>query len=114
MRRTAVSGTRPRRGCGARHAYCPDVKRHPYGLDPRHIEEYRNDILEHHYNPLPFDADDIPQLVELMGHDKKNSAYGLPSFVLLSAPGEPVAGIAVEPEDIASILSKQLQPRASR
>ncbi len=48
------------------------------GLDPRHIEEYRNDILEHHYNPLPFDADDIPQLVELMGHDKKNSAYGLP------------------------------------
>ena len=84
------------------------------GLDPRHIEEYRNDILEHHYNPLPFDADDIPQLVELMGHDNKNSAYGLPSFVLLSAPGEPVAGIAVEPEDIASILSKQLQPRASR
>ena len=67
------------------------------GLDPRHIEEYRNDILEHHYNPLPFDADDIPQLVELMGHDKKKQCLRPPSSVLLSAPGEPVAGIAVEP-----------------
>jgi 3-dehydroquinate synthase len=49
----------------------------------RQAVRYIRDI----YGTLPISCDDYPELIELMTHDKKNTA-GIINFTLLSAIGE--------------------------
>lgn len=82
------------------------------GLD----ESYPREYVEYFLNPvydrlrtlpsLIAGEADIDTLIRLMGHDKKNARGGQPSFVLLSAPGEPVCDVLPP----ASLLRRILHP----
>ncbi len=51
---------------------------------------YADRILKRYYSPLPNGVLDIPALMELMRHDKKNPKQGEIAFVLLRNISEPV------------------------
>lgn len=53
-------------------------------------QEYSREVLMPFYGVLPLQCKDYPELLSLMGHDKKNLRAGEISFVLLDAPGRPV------------------------
>lgn len=59
-------------------------------------------VLKAHFPTLPLRCDDIEQLLQIMGHDKKNFVSGTPRFVLLPKIGEPVYDVEVKREDIVS------------
>ena len=68
------------------------------------VKMYADNILRRHYNRLPVGCGDIPELMELMAHDKKNRVYGEPDFTLLKEIGEPETGCHPALKDIESAL----------
>lgn len=46
--------------------------------------------VKDYYGTFPITCDDYPRLIELMGHDKKNSAAGEINFTLLADVGRPL------------------------
>lgn len=56
------------------------------------------------YGIIPFGCDDYPELLSLMGQDKKNSAAGEINFTLLAAPGDVRINSIVPSDDIRNAL----------
>lgn len=65
-----------------------EMSRDRNGYPADKVEEYREKILERHFPPLPFNDSDLPELEELMLHDKKNTSGHTPAFVLLPFNGD--------------------------
>ena len=61
-----------------------------------------NDIKEH-YGQLPITCDDYPALLELMRHDKKNTA-GIINFTLLGGIGDIIINQTATDEEICEAL----------
>lgn len=74
------------------------------GLDTAVLYRYVSEVLRPHFPRLQLGCGDYPELLELMGHDKKNQRPGVPSFVLLRSVGDPVPGVAVTADDLRSAL----------
>ncbi len=72
-------------------------------MDSSHIYAYR-DMLRALYGRLNIACSDVPRLLELMGHDKKNSRAGRRNFTLLRAPGSPVIDCLPPASDIRDAL----------
>lgn len=63
------------------------------------------DLLRRAYAPAPsIGCNDYARLLELMAHDKKNSAPDAINFTLLRAPGEPEIDRIADPADIRTAL----------
>lgn len=60
------------------------------GFPSREVQRYASAFLKPFYPALRVDCNDIPQLIEIMGRDKKNTAAGRVNFTLLRAVGEPL------------------------
>lgn len=75
--------------------YALQMSERECGLDPEVRETYRRDLLSC-YPPLGEllrikNMEEIEkELVDYMGHDKKNETFGKPRFILLESPGNPV------------------------
>ncbi|MDE6772427.1 MAG: hypothetical protein K2J49_07480, partial [Muribaculaceae bacterium] len=65
---------------------------------------YASCALKPHYPRISVTCDDIPLLISLMAHDKKNAAAGHPNFTLLLSPGNPVIDCVPEAKDIEAAL----------
>ena len=74
------------------------------GFPSEEIYRYANEILKPHYPCAGIGCKDIPALVELMAHDKKNATFGRPNFTLLSIPGRPETDCEPEIKEIESAL----------
>lgn len=61
-------------------------------------------FVKEHYGKFPLTCADYPALIEIMGHDKKNSSPEHINFTLLKAPGEVVTGCVVEKSTITAAL----------
>ncbi|MDE7159780.1 MAG: HAD-IA family hydrolase [Muribaculaceae bacterium] len=73
------------------------------GMDSAHIYRYR-DMLRTLFPRIGVSCADVPRLLVLMGHDKKNSRAGRPNFTLLRAPGEAVIDCNPSAQDIRDAL----------
>lgn len=60
------------------------------------------------YGKPPFEPDDVPQLLELMHHDKKNSSAEHINFTLLPRLGQVSIDQTVEDNDIVVLINKYL------
>lgn len=60
------------------------------GFDSKEIQRYVAEILKPQYPRIKVSCDDIPHLISIMAHDKKNAVAGSPDFSLLSSIGNPV------------------------
>lgn len=77
------------------------------GLEAEDLEEYREDILERYYKPLPFNVEEhIEALIELMGHDKKNCGGDEIRFVLLKQIGVPIESVGVSREQLRMVMKE--------
>lgn len=61
-------------------------------------------FIKENYGTPQITCDDYPALLELMSHDKKNSAPGLINFTLMKAPGQPLPGQVVDSDTIVAAL----------
>lgn len=75
-----------------------------YDFPTSEITRYVSAFLKPFYSRLGITCDDIPQLISLMGHDKKNSVKAIPSFVLLERIGAPVLDCNPDVETISKAL----------
>lgn len=73
------------------------------GFPTKEIDRYAM-LLKEGFPRIKVTCDDIPRLMELMAHDKKNASAGHPNFSLLIAVGEPEIDCIPEPKDIESAL----------
>ncbi|MDA3942715.1 MAG: 3-dehydroquinate synthase [Bacteroidetes bacterium] len=71
-------------------------------LDIEVLNEYKQ-TYQSLFKPFKFSVDDIAAIIQLIRHDKKNSAEKL-NFVLIQEPGKAVFDVAVEPSDIDACL----------
>lgn len=76
-------------------------------LDEKECLIYKERILDRYYQPLPFGADETPELIRLMFHDKKNSGDGSITFILLEAIASPVEH-QLTPENLGQVLRVML------
>lgn len=53
------------------------------------LHRYASEVLKPNYPRLSVSCEDIPVLIGLMAHDKKNASAGQPNFTLLIQPGTP-------------------------
>ena len=56
------------------------------------------------YGYFDIDCDDYPRLIEIMGHDKKNTSPDKINFTLLRSPGQPVTDLTASTDDIRAAL----------
>lgn len=63
-----------------------------------------NEVLKENFPKPGITCSDIEELIELMGHDKKNARAGMPAFVLLKQPGEPVIDVVPSRQELESAL----------
>lgn len=73
------------------------------GMESGYIYAYRH-MLRGLYGRLNITCGDVPRLIRLMGHDKKNLQAGCPNFTLLRAPGDPVIDCHPSERDIRDSL----------
>lgn len=73
------------------------------GFDSKEMHRYST-ILKEYYPTSGVDCKDIPRLMELMAHDKKNAAAGQPNFTLLKTVGEPEIDCLPTADDIRAAL----------
>ena len=59
--------------------------------------------IKEHYGQLPITCDDYPALLELMRHDKKNTA-GIINFTLLGGIGDIIINQTATDEEICEAL----------
>ena len=74
------------------------------GFESNDMYRYANEILKPYYRSAGVSCDDIPQLMELMAHDKKNAVAGSPNFTLLMSVGNPEFNCYPSLEDIKAAL----------
>ncbi|MDE6533177.1 MAG: 3-dehydroquinate synthase [Muribaculaceae bacterium] len=74
------------------------------GFESSEVNRYASCALKPHYPRISVTCDDIPLLISLMAHDKKNAAAGHPNFTLLLSPGNPVIDCVPEAKDIEAAL----------
>lgn len=74
------------------------------GLPSAEIHTYATNILKRHFRGVPILCKDYPDLLEIMGHDKKNHTLGDIRFVLLNEIPTPLPDIAVDPKEITAAL----------
>ncbi|MBD5356268.1 MAG: HAD-IA family hydrolase [Bacteroides sp.] len=74
------------------------------GLESNEIHRYANTVLKQFYPSAGIRCEDIPTLIDLMAHDKKNSVAGCPNFTLLRQPGVPEIDCVPVSKDIEAAL----------
>ena len=74
------------------------------GFPSEEIHRYANEILKPAYPRITVKCEDIPLLIGLMAHDKKNAVIGRPNFTLLLEPGVPEIDCLPELKDIEAAL----------
>lgn len=74
------------------------------GFNAEEVHKYANNILKVVYPRLNVTCDDIPLLMQLMDHDKKNAVAGRPNFTLLLNIGEPEIDCIPSAKDIQAAL----------
>ncbi len=74
------------------------------GYDSNELHRYLNAVLKEWYPRTGVKCDDIPMLIELMSHDKKNAVAGRPNFTLLTKPGVPEIDCQPEIKDVETVL----------
>ena len=74
------------------------------GFPSEEVRMYANNILKPFYGSIGISCQDIPDLIGIMAHDKKNSTYGQPDFTLLEKISEPVVGCHPPLNEIESAL----------
>ena len=74
------------------------------GLDSSEVYRYANEILKPVYPKPDIKCEDIPLLINLMAHDKKNATSGRPNFTLLLEPGVPEIDCLPELKEIEAAL----------
>ncbi len=74
------------------------------GLDSSEVYRYANEILKPVYPKPDIKCEDIPLLINLMAHDKKNATSGRPNFTLLLEPGTPEIDCLPELKEIEAAL----------
>lgn len=74
------------------------------GYPSEEVHRYAGEVLKRLYPRVEVSCKDVPLLIELMAHDKKNAVVGQPNFTLLTAPGEPVIDCVPERKDIEAAL----------
>ena len=73
------------------------------GFDSKEMHRYAT-LLKENYPDTRVDCKDIPRLMELMAHDKKNATAGQPNFTLLKAIGEPQIDCLPTEDEIKAAL----------
>lgn len=107
----AIESWRRSHGAPAPHGYCVAwglvaalvLSRMQAGLEADTLYSVAalvRDTYGHH--GVPCSA--VPELLELMAHDKKNARAGHPLFTLLQAPGTPLTDRPATPADITAAL----------
>lgn len=74
------------------------------GLDSKEVTKYAECVLKPNYPRTNVSCDDIPVLISLMAHDKKNTAVGDANFTLLVSPGMPVIDCVPDNKEIETAL----------
>lgn len=74
------------------------------GMDSSEVYRYANEILKPVYPKSNIKCEDIPLLIKLMAHDKKNATAGKPNFTLLLEPGVPEIDCLPELKEIEAAL----------
>lgn len=75
------------------------------GLDSMEVHRYANEILKPAYPGANVKCEDIPDLIRLMAHDKKNAVVGKANFTLLIRPGVPEIDCVPDTKDIEAALN---------
>ena len=73
------------------------------GYDGNELHRYAR-LLKEEYPLARVKCSDIPALMELMSHDKKNAVAGRPNFTLLVEPGVPEIDCILDNKDVESAL----------
>lgn len=73
------------------------------GFPSKEMHRYAT-LLKAYYPSTGVTCTDIPRLMELMAHDKKNATAGQPNFTLLTAVGDPLIDCLPSSADIRSAL----------
>ena len=68
------------------------------------VDKYNVNFLTPYYPNLRLGCADIPELIEFIAHDKKNSRYGEPDFTLLSEIGAPLPGCKPSMDEVKRAL----------
>lgn len=74
------------------------------GFDSGEVTKYAECVLKPHYPRTNVNCDDIPTLISLMSHDKKNASVGHANFTLLSSPGVSVIDCVPGKKEIETAL----------
>lgn len=74
------------------------------GFNSAEIKHYADYILKPYYPKPWINCVDVPSLISLMAHDKKNSSYGQIDFTLLKDIGEPVISCTPPIKEIETAL----------
>lgn len=74
------------------------------GFPSEEVNFYASDFLKRNYPSLHITCEDIPSLMELMAHDKKNSRFGEPDFTLLEEIGVPIVSCRPPLKEIETAL----------
>lgn len=74
------------------------------GLPTDYIHHISSLIRHRGFSAPAISCDDYPELIDMMGHDKKNTVAGHILFTLLDAPGHPATDIEITPDDLRTAL----------
>ncbi|MDE6484350.1 MAG: 3-dehydroquinate synthase [Duncaniella sp.] len=74
------------------------------GLSTEYLHSLASLIKRRGLSAPAVTCDDYPALLDVMGHDKKNTVVGHILFTLLSSPGNPVTDVEIAPADIRTAL----------
>ncbi|MDE7437149.1 MAG: 3-dehydroquinate synthase [Muribaculaceae bacterium] len=74
------------------------------GLPSAEIHTYATNILKPYFRGVPILCKDYPDLLDIMGHDKKNHTAGDIRFVLLNEIGIPGTDISIPAKEIEAAL----------
>lgn len=74
------------------------------GFSSKEVYHYADNILKPYYPHIEVKCDDIPILIGLMAHDKKNAVTGRPNFTLLTGIGNPEIDCLPEIREIEAAL----------
>ncbi len=74
------------------------------GFPSDELHRYVSTILKAQYPRVKMTCEDIPKLISLMAHDKKNASAGHPNFTLLTTVGTPLIDCVPDGKEIESAL----------
>lgn len=74
------------------------------GFDTKEVPQYANEILKPFYPKAPMACKDLPRVLQLMTHDKKNRSNSKVNFTLLKEIGEPEINREPPVEEIQAAL----------